>query len=67
MQLIGEIDKALEAYRLVSSDAKYISEKSYQINKIYVLLNELKNSLEQKDKDIFYIKYRNLMEELTEI
>lgn len=39
-------------------------QKQNQISKIYVLLNELNNSIDKKEKDLYYIKYRNLMEEL---
>ena len=62
-----EIDKALEVFKFVSSDVSFVSENSYRVNKVYVLLNELKNSLNLEDKDIFYIKYRNLMEEIVEL
>lgn len=62
-----EVDKALETYKYIMNDTKYISENSYAVNKVYVLLNELKNSVSQKDIEIFYIKYRNLMEELVEL
>lgn len=36
-----------------------------RINKIYVLLNELNNSIDVRDKDLYMIKYRNVMEELV--
>ena len=36
----------------------------YQINRIYVMLNELYSSIDLKDKQLYYIKYRNVMEEL---
>lgn len=62
-----EIDKAIETYKYIMNDTKYISENSYRVNKVYVLLNELKNSTDLKDMDIFYIKYKNLMEELVEM
>lgn len=35
-----------------------------KITKIYVLLNELYSSIDLKDKELYYIKYRNVMEEL---
>lgn len=37
------------------------------INKGYILLNELDKNLNNEDKDIFYINYRNLMQELRTI
>lgn len=42
-------------------------ENQNRISKIYVLLNELNNSVEKKEKDVYYIKYRNLMEELINL
>jgi len=38
-----------------------------KINKIYVLLNELDNSINYKDKELFYIKYKTLMENIEKI
>lgn len=35
-----------------------------KITKIYVLLNELYSSIDLKDKELYYIKYINVMEEL---
>lgn len=40
-------------------------QKTYNINKSYVLFKELQNSLTTQDKDLFYIKYKNVMEELN--
>ena len=40
-------------------------QKTYNINKAYVLFKELQNSLTNRDKDLFYIKYKNVMEELN--
>lgn len=64
-EIRGEVAKADEAFRLVTTDANFVSSHSYQVNKSYVLLNELKNSLALEDKEIFYIKYRNLLEEIN--
>lgn len=63
----NEISKADETFRKVTTDVEFTSENSYRVNKTYVLLNELKNSMTMNDKDIFYIKYRNLLEEINEI
>ena len=40
-------------------------QKTYNINKAYVLFKEFQNSLTNRDKDLFYIKYKNVMEELN--
>lgn len=41
------------------------NKAKFNINKSYILIEELKNSLPTKDKGIFYIKYKNLIEELN--
>lgn len=42
-----------------------IGENTNIMNKCYILLNELNNSAALKDKDIFLIKYKNLLEQLN--
>ena len=37
---------------------------NYDINKIYIVLNELQSSVNIKDKDVFLIKYKNFMGEV---
>lgn len=39
--------------------------RKFNINKNYILIEEMKNSLSTKDKQIFYVKYKNLIEELN--
>ena len=40
-------------------------KRKFNINKSYILIEELKNSLGTHDKGIFYLKYKNLIEELN--
>ena len=44
---------------------EYMKDKEYKVNKTYVLIKELQNSLGYKDKKMFYIKYKNLMESIN--
>ena len=37
--------------------------RNYDTNKIYVILNEIQSAVNIKDKDIFFIKYKNFVEE----
>lgn len=39
----------------------------YNINKAYIMINELQNAVALKDKEVFLIKYKNLVEELQNI
>lgn len=39
----------------------------YNINKAYIMINEMQNAVLLKDKQIFLIKYKNVLEELENI
>ena len=54
MQIINNVDEK----------SKYSQNK---VTRIYVLLNELKNSILLNDKEIYFIKYKNLLEELINL
>ena len=61
-----EIPKAENIFASLVGDARFIyDERKYNINKAYVLIGELKNSLITNDKEIFYVKYKNTLEELN--
>lgn len=60
-----EIGQADQAYSAVMGDMNFTNEKSYNVNKTYVTLKELQNSIVNNDEDIFYIKYKNFMQEVN--
>lgn len=41
--------------------------KQYEISKIYVMINELQNAVQVQDKQIFLIKYKNIIEEINSL
>ncbi len=61
-----EVTKAQEYFNLVINS---VNTKSSQIftNKTYILLNEMKNAINLKDKKLYYMKYKNLMENALNI
>lgn len=61
------ITQAITTYSEVMSDIDYTKDKTQKTNKVYILLNEVSNSLTEKDADIFYIKYKNFMKEIEAI
>lgn len=63
-QISNNIMQAINEYSEIMSNIDYTKDKSEKTNKIYVLLNELSNSVIQKDSDVFYIKYKNFMKEI---
>lgn len=58
------IKKAQNIYNNMMNNTLQNNGNSTNINKAYVLLNEIYKSTDTKDKNIFYINYKNLMREL---
>ena len=53
-----------EFTKLVTNISNEENINKYNVNKAYVMINELQNSITLKDKEVFLIKYKNLLEEL---
>ena len=54
-----------KTYKNLINDIEYIKDKEIKVNRTYVLIKELQNSLAYKDKKLFYIKYKNLIESIN--
>lgn len=52
-------------FKNLINDMEYMKDKEYKVNKTYVVLKELQNSLTYKDKKLFYVKYKNVMESIN--
>lgn len=61
--LKSNLDDAITNFEPVVNNTNE-SKKEYNARKSYVLLQEFKNAVATKDKEILFIKYKNLMEEL---
>lgn len=66
-EIENNLTQAVTIYSEIISDIDFTKDKTEKTNKVYVLLNELKNSLTEKDSDVFYIKYKNFMKEIEAI
>ena len=56
-----------EFTKLITNVNQNKSVNHYNVNKAYVIINELQNAINLKDKEVFLIKYKNLLEELENI
>lgn len=65
-EIQAQITKASEYFGLIINS---INEKRNQnsVSKTYVLINEMNNAIKIKDKKLFYMKYKNLMESAMNI
>lgn len=59
------INECAKNFQNILNDVNFVKDNEYKVNKTYILLNELQNSLEYKDKKLFYIKYKNLLESIN--
>ena len=51
----NDIQTGIQTFAKLLTDAQIEEQKQYSINKIYVMLNELKSASEKKDVEIFYV------------
>ena len=58
-----EISSSINSFNTNLNDVNN-NKNQYNINKTYVFLNEFNNSIDTNDKEILYIKYRNLIQEI---
>lgn len=67
----SSINKYLQAantsFSRLLTDINIKNKNQYVINKCYITLNNLQNCTELQDKEIFLIKYKNLLEDLNNI
>ena len=62
-ELKTSLDRAISNFEPIVNNTSE-AEKEYNIRKAYVLLQECKNAVDTNDKDLLFMKYKNLMEEL---
>lgn len=58
------IDSAEKKYKEMMDDVDYMKEYSYNLNKIFVLLGELKNAINLQEIELVKLKYVNFIEKI---
>ena len=56
---------AIDVFSVLLTNTNIDYGRQVNINKIYVIINEMKNAAGKQDKDVFFIKYKNLLEEMS--
>lgn len=62
-----KVNLANQEFTKILTNSQSSNKNQYIINKAYIQINELQNSTQTKEKEIFLIKYKNLLEELENI
>lgn len=61
------VQEASDKFAKLLTNINVENKNQYSINKCYILLNGLKNATKEQDKEIFLIKYKNLLEDLNSL
>lgn len=63
--IADDIKRAIDEYSKLLTNNNLDTSKKHSIDKGYIILNEIQNAIEIKDKSVFLIKYKNLLEEIN--
>ena len=66
-EISNDINQAIQEFSSLLTNIDIKEEKQYEINKVYIMLNEILSSLSKPDVDVFLIKYKNVLEDLNNI
>ena len=64
-EIVNNIQSAIDTFSVLLTNTNVDYGKQVNINKTYVILNEIKNAALKEDKEVFLIKYKNLLEEMN--
>lgn len=59
------IQKAIDTFLLVMNQSDEMDSNTNTLNKIYIYLNDILTAIQKENKDLFFIKYKNLVETIT--
>ena len=59
------IQKAIDTFLLVMNQSDEIDNNINTLNKVYIYLNDILTAIQKENKDLFLIKYKNLVETIT--
>ena len=60
----NSINSAETKYREMMDDVDYMKEYSYNLNKVFVLISEMRNAIEMEEVELAKIKYVNFIEKI---
>ena len=66
-EISNDVNNAISTYSEFLTNASNGIDNQYEINKGYILINEMQNAVKLQDVSVFLIKYKNLLEELNSI
>ncbi len=64
-EMLSITQKAIDTFLLVINQVDDTNTNVNTVNKIYIYLNEIKNTIQEKNKELYFMKYKNLVESVT--
>ena len=64
-EMLSITQKAIDTFLLVINQVDDTNTNVNTVNKIYIYLNEIKNTIQEKNKELYFMKYKNLVESIT--
>lgn len=61
----SNLSNAESAFLSVLNDTEYSKNRKYKINKTYMLIKDIQNAIQNNDKNLFFLKYKALIESLN--
>ncbi len=58
------IQTAVDQYNTMMNDVDYMQAKSYKLNRVYVLLGEVKNAIDIENLELLNVKFVNFIEKM---
>ncbi len=66
-EISNDIKTAINVYSKLLTTTDIEQYKQSNISKGYIMINELQNAVSLKDKEVFLIKYKNLLQEISKM
>lgn len=66
-EIAVDIKQASNVFSKLLTNTITDQTKQYKISKIYIMINELQNAVQLEDETVFLIKYKNVIEEISNI
>ena len=64
-EIENNISKLNTVFKDITNNIEYVKNREFKVNRTYVLIKELQNSLVYKDKKLFLVKYVNVIESIN--
>lgn len=66
-EISSDVNDSIASYSKLLTNTEIDTRKQYNISKMYIMLNELQNAVNLQDSSVFLIKYKNVLDEMSNL